>query len=216
MKVFLLEDEVMLNSAITEYLNIQGHIVTSMLDGEEALKELLINSYDLLILDINVPTLDGLELLKILHENKVQTPAIYISALVDIEEITKAYDLGCYDYIKKPFHLKELSLRIEKVLQSTKVPQNHIKLSYSYSYDTNSKTLYFSNNAQTITKKQQDIIDTLAKNRSRVVDFDLFREYVWSENYVDNSTIRAEINRLKKSLKEDFILNIRSVGYMIE
>ncbi len=216
MKILLLEDETMLSEAINEYLTSQGHRVTLFDDGAEALERLKHDAFDLLVLDINVPGIDGLDLLERLHELKIRTPAIYISALVDIEGISRAYDLGCYDYLKKPFHLKELALRIDKVMQSCTIPQSHLRLSKSYSYDASSSTLLCENVTQPLTKRQLQIIDLLARNRGRVVDFDQFRSYIWDEEYVDNATIRAEVSRLKKSLKEDFIQNIRSLGYMID
>lgn len=216
MKILLLEDEQMLSEAINEYLLSSGHRVTSFYDGSDALEALKEETFDLLILDINVPGIDGLDLLEQLHALKIRPPAIYISALVDIEGISRAYDLGCYDYLKKPFHLKELSLRIDKVMQSCTIPQNHLRLSKSYAYDASTSTLMCDNVTQTLTKRQLQIIDLLARNRGRVVDFDQFRNYVWDEEYVDNATIRAEVSRLKKSLKEDFIQNIRALGYMID
>lgn len=216
MKILLLEDETMLSEAVHEYLASMGHRVTLFEDGTEALEKLRNDTFDLLVLDINVPGIDGLELLERLHELKIRTPAIYISALVDIEGISRAYDLGCYDYLKKPFHLKELSLRIDKVMQSCTIPQSHLRLSKSYSYDAATSTLLCDNVTQALTKRQLQIIDLLARNRGRVVDFDQFRAYIWDEEYVDNATIRAEASRLKKSLKEDFIQNIRSLGYMID
>ncbi|MDD2782005.1 response regulator transcription factor [Sulfuricurvum sp.] len=216
MKILLLEDEQMLSEAINEYLLSAGHRVTSFYDGIDALDALQKETFDLLILDINVPGIDGLDLLEQLHALKIRPPAIYISALVDIEGISRAYDLGCYDYLKKPFHLKELSLRIDKVMQSCTTPQNHLRLSKSYAYDASTSTLMCDNVTQTLTKRQLQIIDLLARNRGRVVDFDQFRNYVWDEEYVDNATIRAEVSRLKKSLKEDFIQNIRALGYMID
>lgn len=216
MKILLLEDEQMLSEAINEYLFSAGHRVSSYYDGIDALNALKKETFDLLILDINVPGIDGLDLLEQLHALKIRPPAIYISALVDIEGISRAYDLGCYDYLKKPFHLKELSLRIDKVMQSCTIPQNHLRLSKSYGYDASTSTLMCDNVTQTLTKRQLQIIDLLARNRGRVVDFDQFRNYVWDEEYVDNATIRAEVSRLKKSLKEDFIQNIRALGYMID
>ncbi|WP_310439724.1 response regulator transcription factor [Sulfuricurvum sp.] len=216
MKIFLLEDEQMLSEAINEYLLSSGHRVVSCYDGADALEALQKETFDLLILDINVPGIDGLELLEQLHELKIRPPAIYISALVDIEGISRAYDLGCYDYLKKPFHLKELSLRIDKVMQNCATPQNHLRLSKSYGYDASTSTLMCDNVTQPLSKRQLQIIDLLARNRGRVVDFDQFRNYVWDEEYVDNATIRAEVSRLKKSLKEDFIQNIRALGYMID
>lgn len=216
MKILLLEDEQMLSEAIHEYLLSLGHRVTLFFDGSEALDALKKETFDLLILDINVPGIDGLDLLEQLHALKIRPPAIYISALVDIEGISRAYDLGCYDYLKKPFHLKELALRIDKVIQNCAAPQNHMRLSKSYGYDASTSTLVCDNVTQTLTKRQLQIIDLLARNRGRVVEFDQFRAYVWDEEYVDNATIRAEVSRLKKSLKEDFIQNIRALGYMID
>lgn len=216
MKIFLLEDEIMLNESIEEYLEAIGHQVESCIDGKEAMDILQEQSFDLLILDINVPGIDGLTLLERLHTLKIHTPAIYISALVDIEDISRAYDLGCYDYLKKPFHLKELSLRIDKIKVSTEVPRVHLRLSANYSYDQEHNLLLFKGEPNVLTKRQSQIIDLLARNRGRVVDFEQFQNYIWDDTFVDNATIRAEVSRLKKALKEDFIQNIRSQGYMID
>lgn len=216
MKIFLLEDEIMLNESITEYLEGIGHQVGSCVDGDKAIDILREQSFDLLVLDINVPGIDGLTLLEWLHDIKIQTPAIYISALVDIEDISRAYDLGCYDYLKKPFHLKELALRIDKIKLSDETPRVHIRLSAHYSYDQEHNQLLFMGEPQILSRRQSQIIGLLARNRGRVVDFEQFQFYVWDEHFVDNATIRAEVNRLKKALKEDFIQNIRSQGYMID
>ena len=216
MKILLLEDELMLNESIQEYLEALGHSVQSYLDGLQAYEKIKDHAYDLLILDINVPGIDGLSFLEMIQELKIHTPAIYISALVDIEDISRAYNLGCFDYLKKPFHLKELALRIDRVKLDKEIPRVHLRLSTHYSYDQEHSTLLFKNEPQTLTKRQSQIIDLLARNRSRVVDFEQFRIYVWDEQIIDNATIRAEINRLKKILKEDLLINVRGMGYMIE
>ena len=216
MKILLLEDDHLLNSAITKYLITTGHIIKSFRDGEVALKELKKDSFDLLILDINVPGLDGFALLEALHDLKIQIPTIYISALADIEDISRAFDLGCHDYLKKPFHLKELTIRIDKILQSRYIPHQHVRLSKNYSFDIDTLTLRFDNEVQILPKRQLQIIELLARNRSRVVSYEMFMEYIWFDLEIDTPTIRAEMNRLKKVLKEDFIVNIRGVGYMIK
>lgn len=216
MKILLLEDEVMLNESIQEYLESQGHKVDVFFDGLSAFGSIKQSAYDLLIMDINVPKMDGLSVLETIHALKIHVPTIYISALVDIEDISRAYNLGCYDYLKKPFHLKELSLRLDRIVLSNEVPRVHLRLSKNYSYDQEHSTLLFKGNSQTLTKRQSQIIDLLSRNRSRVVDFEQFRIYVWDEQNIDNATIRAEINRLKKFLQEDVIHNIRGMGYMIE
>lgn len=216
MKILLLEDDTMMGEAITKHVESTGHVVTLVKDGDEALELITKKNYDLLLLDINVPGIDGLSLLEALHGQKIQVPTIFISALVDIEDISRAFNLGCYDYLKKPFHLKELSLRIDRLLQSRQVPQAHKRLSKSYSYDSETMTLLFNNEPYILPRRQLQIIELLARHRSRVVDYDMFREYVWNDDMIDNATIRAELNRVKKALKEDFIINVRSIGYTIE
>jgi len=216
MKILLLEDDIMLNETITQYLSSVGHIVHSVKDGNECMKILEDEKFDLLVFDINVPHIDGLSILEELHKQKRMVPTIFISALIDIEDITRAFDIGCHDYLKKPFHLKELSLRIDKILKTTDVPMKHKRVSKSYSFDSENMTLYFHNEPQVITKRQLQIIELLTNNRGLVCNYDMFRDYVWDDDFIDNATIRAEVNRVKKGLKEDFIVNIRGVGYMIK
>ena len=215
MKILLLEDDVMLNDAITQYLSTAGHIITTAKEGNECINILQEEVFDLLVFDINVPNIDGLTILENLHKEKRMVPTIFISALLDIEDITRAFDIGCHDYLKKPFHLKELVLRIEKILKTRAVPMQHKRLSKSYSFNCESMTLYFNNEPQVISKRQLQIIEFLTNNRSLVCNYDMFRDYVWNDDFIDNATIRAEVNRVKKVLKEDFIVNIRGVGYMI-
>jgi len=216
MKILLLEDDIMLNDTITQYLISVGHFVKSVKDGKRCVQLLEQEKFDLLVLDINVPHIDGLSILENLDKENKMVPTIFISALIDIEDITRAFDIGCHDYLKKPFHLKELTLRIDKILKTRDVPMTHKRLSKSYSFDCENMTLYFNNEPQIISKRQLQIIELLTNNRSLVCNYDMFRDYVWDDDLIDNATIRAEVNRVKKVLKEDFINNIRGVGYMIE
>jgi len=216
MKILLLEDDTLFNDAISTYLTSTGHQVQNFEDGKDAYRSIQKENFDLLILDINVPGMDGLSLLEKLQALKIQIPTIYISALIGIEDISRAFDLGCHDYLKKPFHLKELTLRINKLLQTSQVDQAHFRLSKNYSFDMQTQTLYFQNEPQILGERRRQIIALLAQNRSRVVNYDMFREYVYSNYDIDNATIVSEVNRLKKSLKEECIINIRAIGYMIE
>ena len=216
MKILLVEDDIMLNEMIIEYIASTGHVIKNAKTGIESLEILDKEKFDLLILDINLPDIDGFTILEKMHEQKRMIPTIYISALIDIEEISRAFDLGCFDYLKKPFHLKELTLRINKILKTRIVPQRHKRLSKHYSFDSENMTLLFNNEPHILPKRQLQIIELLALNRSLVVQYDMFRTYVWNDDYIDNATIRAEVNRVKTVLKEDFIKNIRGSGYMIE
>ncbi|AGR76838.1 response regulator transcription factor [Aliarcobacter butzleri] len=215
MKILLLEDELLLNNAISEYLRNIGHMVESFQDGQDVLDN-IDSSFDLLILDINVPTVDGFGVLAYLNSKKIHIPTIFISALVDIEDITKAYNLGCREYIKKPFHLGELGIKINQILKKEQNNTSHIRFSENYSYSKDKQTLYFNGEPQNLTKKQLEIIHILALNINMIVDFERFRVDVWDAENIDNPTIRAEISRLKKALKEDFIKNIRGLGYKID
>ncbi|MDK2041453.1 response regulator transcription factor [Aliarcobacter butzleri] len=215
MKILLLEDELLLNNAISEYLRNIGHMIESFQDGQDVLDN-IDSSFDLLILDINVPTVDGFGVLAYLNSKKIHIPTIFISALVDIEDITKAYNLGCREYIKKPFHLGELGIKINQILKKEQNNTSHIRFSENYSYSKDKQTLYFNGEPQNLTKKQLEIIHILALNINMIVDFERFRVDVWDAENIDNPTIRAEISRLKKALKEDFIKNIRGLGYKID
>lgn len=216
MKILLLEDDVMLNRAITQYLQSTGHELRTVRDGTNCLRILENENFELLILDINVPDINGFEVLEILHKRNKIIPTIYISALIDIEEISRAFELGCYDYLKKPFHLKELTLRISKISQTSISLKQNKKLSDSYSFNSNTLTLLYNDKQVILPKRQIQIIQLLSRYRNSLVDYDTFREFVWNDDEIDNATIRAEINRLKKVLKEDFITNTRGFGYIIE
>jgi DNA-binding response OmpR family regulator len=217
MKILLLEDETMLNEAITEFLEAHNHEVVPFFEGNAALEQVEKERFDLLILDINVPNIDGLKFLETLQNAKIQTPAIFISAMRGMEEIARAYELGCYDYLKKPFHLPELLLHIKKIDQLLGIrDKQHIRLSARYSFDKAGERLLFDNAPVALTRRQMQIIRLLAIHQGSVVDFEMLRHYVWDDAIIDNAVMRAEVSRLKKSLKEDFIVNIRGVGYRID
>lgn len=216
MKVLLLEDELMLQSAIKEYLTDTGYAVTAFEDGKEAYANICDNSYDLFIFDINTPSMDGLSLLDTLQKEKIYVPTIFISAITEIEQISKAYELGCYDYLKKPFHLKELSLHIERLLRIADIrAKSFIKISKMYGYDIENKCLLFDGAEQLLTNKQSQIIELFAANINKVVDFEMLRYYAWDDSPVDNAIMRAEIHRVRQVLKEDLIVTLKGVGYIL-
>lgn len=216
MKVLLLEDELMLQGAIKEYLTDSGYEVTAFEDGQEAYEHIVSHSYDLFIFDINTPSMDGLSLLDSLQKEKIYVPTIFISAITEIEQISQAYALGCYDYLKKPFHLKELGLHIDRLLKIADIrAKSFIKISKMYSYDLENQRLMFDGEEQLLTQKQLQIMDVLAKNINKVVDFEMLRHYAWNDSPVDNAIIRAEIHRVRQVLKEDIITTLKGVGYIL-
>jgi DNA-binding response OmpR family regulator len=214
MRILVLEDERMLLEAIVEYLEAMGYFVDGFDDGEEAYRAIRENHYDLFVFDINTPGMDGLSLLERLQEERIFVPTIFISAITQIEQITKAYELGCYDYLKKPFHLKELTLHIDRLLSIADIhPKTLVRLSPMYVYDLGRRKLVFDGEDQALTRKQSQIIDVLASHADQIVDFAMLRHWVWEDTHVDNATIRAEVHRTRQALREDLIESIKGVGY---
>ena len=183
---------------------------------EKAIDTIDKTNFDLYIIDINIPHIDGLEIVKYIRQKDTVTPIIMITASMELENFKTAYQNGCDDYIKKPFYLGELGIKINQILKKEQNNTSHIRFSENYSYSKDKQTLYFNGEPQNLTKKQLEIIHILALNINMIVDFERFRVDVWDAENIDNPTIRAEISRLKKALKEDFIKNIRGLGYKID
>ena len=122
MNILLLEDDVILQEIMEEFLVEKGYEVESFFDGEKALDAIGSGSYDMLLLDVNVPNIDGFEILSYLREIGNTTPAIYITSLAGVEDLKKGFDLGADDYITKPFSPGELTSRVAAVLRRARWP----------------------------------------------------------------------------------------------
>jgi len=217
MKILLLENDQTLQNTIKEYLVNLGHHCVTSLYHQDAKHYLVDTVYDLLILNIDEETQDGLELYADLKKTNFTTPVMFISTLTDIETISKAFDMGGSEYIKKPFHIKELGYRLQKLsYEIENIKREHILLSPNYSYIKKENKLLHKNLVQPLTKKQFHIIECLCKNIGTIINFDLFREYAWGADLVSDATIRTEISRLRKVLKEDFIQNYKGIGYKVD
>lgn len=214
MKILLLEDELMLQHSIDEYLETLGHKCCCFGDGNSALVSLNNETYDLLILDINVPNINGIQLFQYIQEQQNFTPVIFSSAIIDINTIVEAFDLGAKDYLKKPFHLKELGIKVQQIASNLKNNYNSsVILTKNYKYSKENNNLYYNNVQVKLTKKQLLIIQTLCNNINNIVTLETLRYHVWDSEPVSNATIRTEISRLKKILYDDFIQNRKGIGY---
>jgi len=116
-KILLLEDDANLNETVTEFLEEQGYDVVSVYNGDEAQEKIYESQYDLLLLDINVPGINGLDLLNESRKEGVSTPAIYITSMDTVDDLERGFKSGCDDYIRKPFALKELQIRVDTLLK---------------------------------------------------------------------------------------------------
>lgn len=216
MKILLLEDDFSLNKVITSYLLTQSYFVDSYTTGDHAAKQLLQAQYDLCILDINVPHIDGNDLLNIIRKENITTPVIMISALHDLESIKKAYAAGCNDYIKKPFEIEELSLRIRYALKGTLTEENDvIPLKHGYFFNPHTMLLLKNNISIDLSSKEQLMLALLVNNLDKVVTTQMFQDYVWNGEYVEAVSMRSVMHKLKAKLKSAMIINVRGVGYKL-
>jgi len=218
MKILILEDEKILGDSIEEFLTDLGYEVTNFTNSEEALDAIFETAYDLLLLDVNVHgKLNGFELLEALRKEDVNVPAIFITSLNNIEDLTHGYSSGCCDYIRKPFELAELKLRVEQVIKTYcfSSSQNIIELSFDYVYDTKKMQLSLKDEVIILSKTETKMLELLIKNRGSVVTYEMFWEAVWGE-WIDPTNIRVQVGSLRKKLDNDFIKNVRGIGYSID
>ncbi len=208
MKILLLEDDEILSESLQEYLEIEGFEVDVAFDGEEVYDLTFENQYDLYIFDINVPKEDGFKVLKSLKDADDNTPTIYITALTDINSISKGFALGAEDYIKKPFDPEELVIRIKsKYLKSDEI------ISYqNLQYNPHTKQLYKDGKFIGLGEVQMALFHQLITNQGKIVSSYQLLELLEHPN---PNALRVNLTKLKNKLDID-IKNIRSQGYMLE
>lgn len=215
MKILLLEDDLILNEIIEEHLNSQEYEVISVFTGLEAQDLLYSQKFDLLLLDVNVPILSGFELLKELRQKEIYTPAIFLTSLNQVDDIEKGFKSGCDDYIKKPFELKELDIRINNIKRLFLInPNNLIEISKDIFLDKKNLMIKKEQNHIHITKKECEVLEYLINNNTKIVSINELSLNVWAyEETPISSTIRTYIKNLRKILGDEYIINLRGVGY---
>ena len=215
MKILLLEDDLILNEIIEEHLISQKHEITTVFTGLEAQDLLYSQRFDLLLLDVNVPILNGFELLKDLRQKEIYTPAIFLTSLNQIDDIEKGFKSGCDDYLKKPFELKELDLRINNIKRLFNIEnEDLIKISKDTYLDKKNLLIKKENEQIHLAKKECEVLEYLINNSSKTVSIEELSLNVWAyEEAPISSTIRTYIKNLRRVLGEEFIINLRGVGY---
>ena len=208
MRILLLEDDALLAESLKEFLELEDFIVDLAINGEEVYELTFNNRYDLYILDINVPKDNGFEVLKHLKEAGDNTPTIYISALTDINSISKGFNLGAIDYIKKPFDPMELVVRIKN-----RFLQNSNEIEYKdIKYNIETKEIYKKDKLINLGETQLAIFDKLIKNKNKIVLQEELIEYLDKQS---SNALRVAISKLKNKLDLN-IKNVRGKGYILE
>jgi len=207
-KILLLEDDTLLAETLHELLESEGYDVTLVSSGNEAADRTYDTVFDLYIFDINVPDMNGLELLESLRDADDKTPTIFISALVDLNSISKAFKIGADDYIKKPFFPEELLIRVNAKLlsESSNIIYNNLE------YNPQTKTLKKDSKVVPLGEVQERLFDLFVHNIGKVLDKEILMECLEKPS---PTALRVAITKLKQNTGLD-IKNLRGIGYVIE
>lgn len=218
MKILLLEDDYLYKVSIKEFLQELDFIVDDFENGNDALDAIFTNSYDLLLLDIRVPGMDGFTLVETVRKEGLNTPIIILTSLTDITNLSRGYDLGCNDYIRKPFDLIELKFRIEQLIKNScfKTFDDSIEIPPNYKFDVKKNILYKEKEQIDLSFKESELVSYLVQNRGFFVSIETLHERIWENKDISYSDIRMCIKRIREKTCKDFIKTKRFVGYKID
>ena len=212
MKILLLEDNKKLNETITKRLKLKGYNVLSFTDGALALDSIT-DGFSCFVLDINVPNVDGIKILKKIRELYEELPVIIISASVELDVIKESYDFGCSDYLKKPFFIDELEIKIEKLCQ---IQDEKIEFDKNCFFDFKSSLLIINNEEKRLTKKEKLLLNLFITKKNQVISYEAIENYVWEGNFASLESIRSLIRRVRKILDKEYIQTVVDTGYIFK
>ena len=213
-RVLLLEDDILFGETIIDLLEDEGYDVSHFPNGQDALDATYENRYDLYLLDINVPLINGIKLLKELRDAEDDTPAVFLTSHREKEKIEEGFVNGCDDYITKPFDMDELLLRIKALLRRSKkeVPKTVGDLAH----DSIHKTIMYKNKELELSQKEYELLLLFMKHHNETVTKELILSELWSSSDSgSDGVVRVYINRLKQLLPDLKFENIRGIGYKL-
>jgi len=220
MKILIIEDEIELLVAISNYLIKENYICELAENFSKASEKLSIYEYDVILLDITLPDGNGLELLKTVKKCQIKSGVIIISARNSLDDKVKGLDLGADDYMTKPFQLSELNSRIKAVLRRRKFDGTSILNYNEISINTDSKSITISGKEVIFTKKEYDLLLYFFINKNRILTKEAIAEHLWDDN-IDLADsfdfIYTHLNNIRKKIKNaggtDYIKTIYGMGY---
>ena len=220
MRILLVEDEIDLNNIISKYLKKNGYSVDSVFDGEEALYYLKSTIYDLIILDIMLPKIDGYQVAKTIRMEKNNVPILMLTAKDDIDDIVTGLDTAD-DYLVKPFDFKELLARIRALIRRKYGNTTNEISVKNVTLNTTDKSVKVDNKEVELTGKEYEILEYLLQNKGKVLSRDNIRDHVWNYDYEGESNlIDVLIKNIRKKISPEDSLSIiqttRGLGYVIK
>lgn len=220
LRLLIVEDEKELCDTIAKSLYAAGYEVDTCYDGDEALDYVLTEEYDLIVLDLNLPGRDGMDILRELRQDNDETKVIILSARSQIADKVEGLDAGANDYMEKPFHLQELEARIRSLTRRKFVQEDVCVRCGAIRFDTKKREAYAKDALLSLTRKESGILEYLLLNQGRPVSQEELIEHVWDAS-VDSfsGSVRVHVSSLRKKLKSvlgyDPIINKVGEGYKI-
>lgn len=214
--ILIVEDENEIRKLMEEVMKSVFFEVYSAKNGDEGIKKFKKFAPDLIVTDIAMPIMDGLDMAKMINEISPTTPIIALSAFSDKEKLLKAIEVGVDKYILKPVDMDELLLAIENIARSKFKNMNIIKITDELQYNPASKQLLCNNQEILLTKKEFFFIALLINKMGNLVLLDEIKKNVWSDENVNDTAIRTFVKRVRDKIGQDVIKNIPGLGYKIE
>lgn len=220
MRILVVEDEIELQEAIADGLRMEGYAVDTCSNGEDAYELAYIENYDLIILDLNLPKMDGLKVLEKLRKDNKELKVLILSARSSVNDKVNGLDIGANDYLTKPFDFAELEARIRNLLRRKFVQENSLLTCGSINIDLTKRIALVGENELILTKKEFALLEYFMLNQEKVVRQEELIEHVWDQNADSFSgVIRVHIATLRKKLKShldyDPIRTKIGEGYLI-
>ena len=215
-KLLLLEDDPNLSESVSEYLEEQGFDVTCVYDAATAEDTLYEQKFDLLLLDVNVPAGDGFSLLKASRKGGNATPAIFITSRNTMADVEEGFESGGDDYIRKPFALKELLLRIQTILKRNFYhhPTDALILKEGITYDVENQMLTVNGAVQNLQIKEHKLLKLFIQHKNELLAHEVIMEHLWDyDETPSDGSLRTYIKTLRKLLGKDSIVSHKRLGY---
>ena len=220
MRVLVVEDDLDLIELLAEGLAMYGYAVDKAYDGEEAIDMAYVETYDVIVLDINLQKKDGFQVLDEIRKFNQEVNIIMLTARSDIDDRVKGLDYGANDYMVKPFDLKELDARMRALLRRKSVTENTILKAGTLSFDTTTREAFVGETKVNLTAKETAILEYLFLNRQKYVSSEELIDHVWDSNADSfSNSVRVHMSSLRKKIKEidgeNKIENVIGKGYRI-
>ena len=217
-KILLLEDDPEYNETIREYLESLGYDVVGYEHGDAALDAIYSETFHLLLLDIRVPGASGYDIVRQLRKEENDIPVIFITSLTDIDDLSIGYELGCNDYIRKPFASRELKYRVEQVLKLYYYHSNResVTLTGGYRFETGSGRMVHDDAVVPLSERESQVVGYLVQHAGEFVPTRRLWEDVWDYKMVTEADIRMCIRKIRTKTRADLIVSQKGLGYRID